>query len=455
MAARFTATSSPDDIYQLLYLKNAQGLYRGFKTGYISQNLTEVEYYLMTCTRCKGIIREASSCEGETVCRDCNTNQLNPKRVQKVIHSVAELKIKCPLLRDCGWSGKLLEGEKHLKECGGFLIRCPLGCGDVVKRCQMNYHLYTTCLYRGINCEFCDLSITFKKLTEHLLTCPAHPIVCKCRRSIRRDEIEKHTDKDCELTEIECPYAKYSCNVGKIPRKDLFAHKQEFYIEHQDMFERKYDKLKEKNDQSVLKHNLLMWKMKEKISQLVQKQDLLEGKYDQLKDENTQLVQEHLQMENNITKLEHEQLRIERVFARLEQESRIRKKLLGVTVALNLKSEINQSSKFSNGQYKLVCNVSLSADSVEISLKRSPTSTYSDKKVLSITEYVLRLQETTREILPYLVSERICSRLETGGYVPIMHFDKKIFSRYQQPSGIVVMELYFDYDCVAYKGLFS
>ena len=299
------------------------------------------------------------------------------------------------------------------------------------------------------------MSITFKNLTEHLLTCPAHPIVCKCSKTIRRDEIEEHTDKDCELTETECPYAKYSCNVGKIPRKDLLAHKKEFCIEHQDMFERKYDKLKEKNDQSVLKYNLLMGKMTEKISELVQKQDLLEGKYDQLKDENTQLVQEHLQMKNNITKLEHEQLRIERVFARLEQESRIRKKLLGVTVALNLKSEINRSSEFSNGQYKLVCNVSLSADSVEISLKRSPTSTYSDKKVLSITECVLRLQETTREILPYLVSERICSRLETGGYVSIMHFDKKIFSRYQQPSGIVVMELYFDYDCVAYKGLFA
>ena len=283
MAARFTATSSPDDIYQLLYLKNAQGLYRGFKTGYISQNLTEVEYYLMTCTRCKGIIREASSCEGETVCRDCNTNQLNPKRVQKVIHSVAELKIKCPLLRDCGWSGKLLEGEKHLKECGSFLITCPLGCEDVMKRCEMNDHLKTYCLFREINCEFCELSITCKNLTEHVSTCPAYSVVCECRRIMRRDKVKEHIDKDCRLTELECPYAKYGCKVGKIPRKDLLTHKKEFYIEHQDMIERENCLLTKQvkilelyNSQVVERYDLLEGKMKEKNDQLMQKHELME-----------------------------------------------------------------------------------------------------------------------------------------------------------------------------------
>ena len=443
MAARLTDACPPDDIDQLLYLKNAQGFYRGFKMGYISQNLTKMEGYLVTCTRCKGIIRDASSCEGETVCKLCNTNQLNPKKVQKVRNSVAELKIKCPILTDCGWSGKLLEGEKHLKVCGSFLIRCPLGCGDVMKRCEMNNHLNTICFYREVKCEFCDLSITIKNLTEHLLMCPAHPVVCKCRRSMRRDEVEEHIDRDCELTEIECLYAKYGCKIRKIPRKDLFAHKKKFYIEHQDMLEGKYDKLKEKNDQSELKHNLLIGKMKEKISELVQKQDLLEGKYDQLKDENAQLVQEHLQMEKN--------------FAKLEQEMRIRKKLIGATVTFNLQSLINpQSSEFSNGQYRFVCVVSLSANSVEISLKRSSTATYHDRKVLCITECVLCLRETTRQRLPYLVSERISSKVETEGYyVPIMKLDKNIFSRYQQPNGIVMMELYFDYDCIAYKGFFS
>ena len=136
---------------------------------------------------------------------------------------------------------------------------------------------------------------------------------------------------------------------------------------------------------------------------------------------------------------------------------RIRKKLIGATVTFNLQSLINpQSSEFSNGQYRFVCVVSLSANSVEISLKRSSTATYHDRKVLCITECVLCLRETTRQRLPYLVSERISSKVETEGYyVPIMKLDKNIFSRYQQPNGIVMMELYFDYDCIAYKGFFS
>ena len=156
MASKLRVTDPSDDIDQLLYLKNAQGLYRGFKTVYISQNLTKIEGYLVRCMRCKGIIRDASSCEGETVCKLCSKNQLNPMKVQKVRNSVADLNIKCPLLRDCGWSGKLLEGEKHLKERDRFLIACPLECGDVIERCEMNNHLKKFCLHREVKCEFCD-----------------------------------------------------------------------------------------------------------------------------------------------------------------------------------------------------------------------------------------------------------------------------------------------------------
>ena len=376
--------------------------------------------------------------------------------------SVASLNIKCPLLRDCGWSGKLLEGEKHLKVCGSFLIRCPLGCDVVMKRYEMNNHLKTDSLNRETRCEFCDLSITYKNLTEHLLTCPAHSVVCECGRIIRRDKVKEHIDKDCELAEVECPYAKYSCKIGKIPRKDLLTHKKELYIEHQDMIERdncmvtdelknyfqkhdmleeKYNKLKEQNDELVKKHNLLVEMTETENDELLQKHDLLEGEYDQFKTENTQLVQEHLRMEKN--------------FAKLEQEMRIRKKLLGVTVYFNFKSEINQSSEFSNGQYRFVCIISLCADSVEISLKRLPTTTYSDKKVLSITECMLRLQENTRERLPYLVSERICLGIATKSTTFIMKLKKNIFSRYQQPDGIVVVELYFNCDCISYKEFFA
>ena len=483
MAARLTDACPPDDIDQLLYLKNAQGLYRGFKTGFISQNLTKMEGYLMTCTRCKGIIRDASSCEGETVCKLCNTNQLNPKRVQKVRNSVAELKIKCPLLRDCGWSGKLLEGEKHLKECGSFLITCPLGCRNVIKRCEMNDHLTAYCLQREVNCEYCDLSITFKNLTEHLLTCPAHPIVCKCRRSTRRDEVEEHIDKDCELTEVECPYAKYSCKIGKIPRKDLLAHKKEFYIEHQDMIERENcllahklekcnfltvqrhelmeGKMGKEIDQSMRKHELMKKNMKTKNDQLVRNHTLLEGK---METKHNQLIQKHNfwegKMETKHNQLIKELCLLKEKYAQLRkenyqmvQEIRFRKRLIGTTIDLDLNSNFVISTEFGNGLYTFICEIltSSSLDTRRISLIRLPTCTYSDKNVLCITHCVLCLQGTT-EIAPYYLDTKLLKRIETDSQVPIDLISKSIMSLYRQQDGIVKMEIYFDYDYVTYKG---
>ena len=514
MAAKLIATQSPDHVDQLLYLKNAQGLYRGYKTRYISQNLSEMEGYLVTCTRCKGIIRDASSCEGETVCQLCARNQLNPKRVQKVRNSVANLNIKCPLLRDCGWSGKLVEGEKHLKECDSFLITCPLECGDVIKRCGESNHLKTDCFHREVKCEFCNLSITFKTLTEHLTMCPAHPFVCECNREFHRDEVEEHINKNCELTEIECPYAKYSCKIGKILRKDLLTHKKEFYIEHQDMIERenclltdklgmyvqKHDllegRMKEENDQLVQNHISLEIKVQTKNDGLVQKHELLEGKYHKQKQENDRLLQKHISLESKMKadlakhdqlvdkydqlvrkhdllekkhhklREEHHELReehyqsvqnslmVEKLISQLSQELRVRKRLIGTAVNLDFKAKINQSSEFGNGEYRFVCNISLSVDRVEITLNRLSTSNYSDVNVLCITEFVLRLQETATEILPLLVNGRMDSRIEAGGKISVK-LDKELFSRYRQPDGIVMMEINFDYDYITYKGFLS
>ena len=448
MASRLETIQSPDDIDQLLYLKNAQGLYRGFKAVYISQKLSKREGYLVTCTRCKGIIRDASSCGGETVCQLCARNQLNTKRVQKVRNSVANLNIKCPLLRDCGWSGKLLEGEKHLEECGSFLITCPLRCGDVMKRCEMNNHIKIDSLHRVFTCEFCDLAIHFKNLTGHL----------------RRDEVEKHIDRDCELIEIECPYAKYSCKIGKILRKDLLAHKKEFYIEHQDMIEREnclltkqVESLISHNSKIMQRHDLLEEKMKEENYQLMQKHELIK-KTTQTK--NDQLVTKHNLLEKKM-KAEVDQLVLDYVsMATMSQtllrEIGIRKKLIGTTIGLNLRSNAVALPEFGNGQYRFVCEISSSNDSRIISLRRLPTATYSDKNVLCITECVIYrfVKEQWIEMDPYYQDRTMSSRIETGVTIFITRLNNNDVSRYQLNGGIVMMEVNFDYDYITYKGLF-
>ena len=570
MANKLVNPYNPDNIDKLLYVKTAKrgkASYRGYKTVYLTQELSAMESDFLSCSMCQGISREAISSEGEILCKLCKQWNSSSNPANKVRNSVANLNVRCPLSRDCGWNGKLVDGEKHLKECGKFFVTCTLECGDVTERCEMSNHLKTECLLREMKCEFCDLVFIFKNLNEHLKTCPAHPIVCKCSRVLRRDAVEEHIDKDCELTEIECPYAKYSCKIGKILRKDLLVHKKEFYIEHQDMLERENCLVTEKLGMYVQKHDLLegkCYKLIKENTQLVRKHDLLEGTCDELRNENAQLVLKHnllegtcdklreenaqfVQKYNNLVRIMEEKhaesarklywlkimcneltnknnelaqrhlllegicndlkkkntqlvlkhdllegdcyiLREENAkfvqkydlsegerdifreenaqlvqkyrtmewnYSKLKQELGIRKKLLGVSIDLDTKYDLIKSCEFSNGQYRFVCNISSTVDGVEISLNRLSTSTYSDKKILCITECVLCLQETTTEILPHYMSERICSRIGTGGYIPIMELDKKMILRYQQSDGIVKIDVYFDYDCITYKGFFS
>ena len=419
--AKKLVSSIVDTLLYVKIEKCGQASYRGFKTEYLVQELSEMERYFLSCSKCLGISRDAVLSEGETLCELCKKENLSSNPVHKVRNSVADLNIKCPLLMGCNWYGKLADGEKHLKKCGKFFVTCPLKCGVVTERCEMNNHLKIECLLRETQCELCDLVLIFKNLTKHLKICDARPVVFKCGRVLRRDLVKNHIDKDCVRTEIECPYAKYSCKIGKIPRKDLLAHKKEFYIEHQDMIERE---------------NCLVT---DKLGKCVQKHNLLEEKCNELKIENAHLVRKHVTLECDYSKLKH--------------ELRFRKKFLGVTLNLDLKSNNVKSSEFSNGQYRFICIISLSLNEANISLNRLSTSTYSDRNILCITECVLCLQETATEVIPHYVIERICLRIEIRRNIPIMELDKNIVSRYRQPDGIVKMEIYFDYDYITYKGV--
>ena len=406
MAAKLAKACNPDNSDTLLYVKtenNGEIAYRGFNTVYLAQQLSTMENDFLTCGKCMGISRDTISSGGETLCELCKEENSVYNPAQKVRNSVSILSIKCPLLKDCNWKGKLLEAEEHLKECGSFLIACPLECGDVTKRCKMNNHLTNHCILREVKCEFCNITFISKILTNHLEICPAHPITCKCKKVSRRDEVKAHVDKDCDLTEIECPYAKYSCKIGKILRKDLLAHKKDFYIEHQDMIERENCQ----GTEELLKVVLQM----------------LEGKCDQLENENNQL----------------------------QQELKVRKKLLGVTIDLDLKNTSRStSSEFGNGLYKFNCSISVSGTERKVKLKRLPSVAYSNKNIICITDCVVCLREPiTRK--PYYINERVCSRMESNDKIRIMTLKDDMISRYQQPNGIVKIEVYFDYDYVTYK----
>ena len=170
----------PDSIDDLLYVTCFAGYntkYRGHKREYLARNLTEFEVEMLICKVCGGIIRRASLVKEETTCQMCSAtpNQLNAVRL--IENCVNKLGIKCPLLRDCEWGGKLSEAENHLKECQYFLVQCS-DCNQAVTKNVLITHKQNTCPMRKVTCQYCSLVGKVKNLTEHLQYCSGYRINC-------------------------------------------------------------------------------------------------------------------------------------------------------------------------------------------------------------------------------------------------------------------------------------
>ena len=380
----------PDDIVKLLYIEVQEcdkKTYHGFKVEYLTQELSEMREFV-SCTKCFGIARDAFHIGEEIFCQSCCIEQRQCASVaQKVRNSVAKLKIRCPLLRDCNWIGCLLEGEEHLRECDYFLIGCPKECETVIERIEKENHIENCCPMRLVECEFCKARLYFLELTNHLTTCPSYPIYCiGCGEEILRIENGNHVDNVCQMTEIECPYAKYTCKIGQILRKDLLAHKKEFYIEHQDMIEQENCLLKQELSNLKLKHE---------------------------KDCN--------------------QLKL------------VKKDLGGVDIKIDPILRTNQTILFHNGSYEFCFDVIVD-DFMRASLTRIPSNNGNDNKEICITRCTVYLKESTIEKRPYIYRENLYSKMETNDAISICILERDAYCRFIQEDGYIYLKVLFDYD---------
>ena len=250
MANKLPDVPVPDNIDALLYVKGSGGGEAkccGYRREYLAQNLTQLEEEISICKVCGGIMRKASLVKEEITCQSCSDtpNKLNTVRVAE--NCVNNLEIKCPLLRDCKWKGKLVEAENHLKKCKMFLVVCS-DCKQVVARGAMKSHKQNICPAREVACGFCDGDGKRKDYSQHLKYCLEYPINClnDCGKNFPRKLLSQH-NTECPLFQIECPYTKYGCKAKQMKRRDLLSHKKEFIIEHVDMVESRNHELEVKN----------------------------------------------------------------------------------------------------------------------------------------------------------------------------------------------------------------
>ena len=235
-----TKEITPEIIDVVLYVdcerKNEiTAVYCGYRGDYLAQNLSEMEEDLVICKKCCGIMREPSLCNGETTCLVCSESPDKLNTVKAVQSSVSKLEIKCPLLRDCLWKGKLSEAEGHLKGCLHFLIQCDK-CKQVFPRGEKEQHETELCPMRVVACQYCRQEGRATDLDKHSVVCLEFPVTClkNCGLQLPRKQLTEHKSK-CELEEVICPYNEYGCNANIMLRKDLLAHKKEYVVEHTDM----------------------------------------------------------------------------------------------------------------------------------------------------------------------------------------------------------------------------
>ena len=250
--AEILAEDKPDLMTDFLFIQEAvvttygDGYEKsnGFRKDFLINELSALENSIITCPNCHGIMRQAVVSKGIITCKDCTLATYVMDPVEQINYPTALLKIKCPLLRDCTWIGMLCEAETHLAVCGRFKILCPYECGAVIKRCENIKHTEENCPLRSVPCQFCKIEFIYKFTDRHMEECSFKPIKCDCGDDFSRAKLALHIRTECPLVEVECPYAKYSCKIGNMHRKDLLAHKKEFYIEHQDMLEEENKRMK-------------------------------------------------------------------------------------------------------------------------------------------------------------------------------------------------------------------
>ena len=242
----------PDQSEDLLYVKK-MNVFCGYRRDYLAQNLSKMEEAFVICKKCSGVMREASICNGEITCLACSETPDKLSSVKAVRDLIEILEIKCPLLRDCHWKGELSEAETHVKHCPHFLVECKK-CNQIFLRREKDDHEKKICPLRIITCSFCSKFGEAGDEEKHLKFCNKFPITCsnECGAKFQRNQLSQHKS-ECELEVVTCPYKEYGCE--SMLRRDLLAHKKEFYIEHQDMSLVEFNLLRRENKE-------LKWKVK-------------------------------------------------------------------------------------------------------------------------------------------------------------------------------------------------
>ena len=258
----------------------------------------EKENYPQRIVECKHCLKDFKSCE--------LTNHL--VRCPK-------MEVSCKL--KCG--KKLYRGNmaQHLEqECGLVVEMCKLRCGVELTRDELKIHVTDTCVQRKIPCKHCGEDFKYCDMTNHLDVCPKMKVSCElgCDVIMCREDMTQHLEVDCSEKELECPFAKYKCEMGLIKRKNMSKHLEEKRIEHLELkLNWNYIEFT-LTKKVVMEESEVIAKQKEKISEQCVIIETMSQEIKSLKREVQHLTHIPIKLEWRITKLSDFKSNIKKTF---------------------------------------------------------------------------------------------------------------------------------------------
>ena len=194
----------------------------------------------LECEICLDVLNDPvqTSCCGQSYCTNC-IDQLQNKVCphcraaleffpdKKSVRLINDLEIKCPFFigKRCLWKGCASELKNHLKSCDIKPITCPLGCGKLYEKRNMEAHSFF-CNHRLVSCKNCKEQVKHKDKLKHYDICPEMPIhcpnACSSEEKITREKMKEHLDV-CPDQEVSCKYSEFGCDI-KVKRKDYDDH---------------------------------------------------------------------------------------------------------------------------------------------------------------------------------------------------------------------------------------
>ena len=228
--------SFADRVESLLCVETEEGC-GGYRGELLREQLPAFMKRLVTCSRCEGLMRGATGVGSPQlfVCSVCVTGETH-SALGLNREAVANLVILCPLRsRGCEWEGRISASETHLDTCQYLSLECPMLCGRVFRRADIESHVSVECPLREIKCEHCSQSLVQIEMCLHMSECPMLPVSCSsgCGDTVRRGDMESHGET-CPNSLLSCRYLLFGCDL-QVMRRDMETHLSEYRLQHMEM----------------------------------------------------------------------------------------------------------------------------------------------------------------------------------------------------------------------------